>query len=139
MRTTVHSKLPTFVVLMLCISSAVTGADTAAVTGESVYWARPVVNKQLSIDEAVRIALKESPVVHGAVAEVSAAGARLRAAKADRLPMVSANGFASDGNTSSIVTSLAVVGPAMTTGIPSGRFSDTNVMQMLPVFPGGRL
>ena len=139
MRTTVHSILLTFVILMRCISSAVTGADTADATEESVYGARPVVNKQLSMDEAVKIALKESPVVHGAVAEVSAACARLRAAKADRLPMVSANGFASDGNTSSIVASPAVVGPAMTTGIPSGRFSDANVMLMLPVFTGGRL
>jgi outer membrane protein len=106
---------------------------------EKLLASRPRIDKALSLDEAVEIALRESPVIRGAQAEVQIAEAQLRAARAERRPQLSLNGFLSDGNQNTIVESASGVMPSMTMALPPNRFADLNVMGMLPLYTGGRL
>lgn len=100
---------------------------------------RPVVNGPLTREEAVRIALLESPVVRGAVAEVEAAAARVAAARAERRPMVSANAFLTGGSNGGIYGSpTAGVAPVLM-AVPRDAFADLNLTVMLPLLEGGRL
>jgi outer membrane protein len=98
-----------------------------------------MVNQPLTVEQAVGIALRESPVVRGAVEEVEAAAGRLAAARAERRPWISANGFASVGNNMNIVASPAPTQPQMLMGLPEGPFVDANLMVMFPLFTSGRL
>lgn len=99
----------------------------------------PLVNQKLSLDEATGIALKQSPVVRGASAEVDAAAGELNAARAARRPIVSANGFLAGGHDSSIVAGPEPVQPQMIMGLPGGEFADGNLMLMFPLYTSGRL
>lgn len=118
---------------------AVLSKPTAPVAGEleQLLAARPLLNTTLTREEAVAIALRESPVLRGAVAEVEAAEARLSQARAERRPMVSLNGFLSGGNISNHIESP--VRPGMIMGLPSGGYADLNIMATYPLYTGGRL
>ncbi len=100
---------------------------------------RPVVNQRLTLDEAVAIARRESPVVRGAVAEVEAAVAQLAAARAETRPMVSANTFVSGGSIANIVESPQLPVARMIMGLPRGAYADQNLMVMFPLYTAGRL
>ena len=115
--------------------------ETAAAAGtlERLIAGRPVVNGALSVDQAVGIALRESPVVRGAAEEVEAAAGRLAAARAERRPWLSANAFASGGNNMNIVAGPLPTQPQMLMGLPEGPFFDANLMLMYPLYTGGRL
>jgi outer membrane protein TolC len=106
---------------------------------ERILAARPVINQPLTLDQAVTIALRESPVVRGAVAEVEAAEGRLSAARAETRPWVSANAFLSGGSNASIVSTPPVSQPQMIMGLPRGAFADANLMLMFPLITSGRL
>ncbi len=100
---------------------------------------RPALDQALSLDQAVQIALRESPVVRGAREEVEAAIGRLNAARAETRPWLSVNGFASGGSESNIVAGPAASQPQMIMGLPRGGFVDGNLMLMYPLYTGGRL
>jgi outer membrane protein TolC len=106
---------------------------------EKLLASRPVVNGPLTMDQAVETALRESPVVRGAVEEVEAAAGWLAAARAERRPWVSANLFASGGNNTNIVAGPAPTQPQMIMGLPKGGFFEANLMAMVPLFTSGRL
>lgn len=106
---------------------------------EKLLAGRPVVNGPLSLEQAVSTAVRESPVIRGAVEEVEAAAGRLEAARAERRPWVSANLFASGGNNANIVAGPAPTQPQMLMNLPSGSFADANLMVMFPLFTSGRL
>lgn len=106
---------------------------------EKLLAARPVVSQKLTIDQAVEIALKESPVVRGAQEEVQAAIGRVNVARAETRPWLSANGFASGGSESNIASSASATQPQMIMGLPRGAFADGNLMLMYPLYTGGRL
>lgn len=101
--------------------------------------ARLVLNQALTVDGAVLIALRESPVVRGAQAELDAAQARLGGARAERRPMLSANTFLSGGSMANIVESPPLPVARMIMGLPRGGFVDQNLMLMYPLSTGGRL
>ncbi|HZT42459.1 MAG TPA: TolC family protein [Chthonomonadaceae bacterium] len=101
--------------------------------------ARPVLNQGLTLDQAVAIALKESPVVRGAAEEVQAAIGRVNAARAETRPWLSANTFLSGGSNSNIVASPSATQPQMLMALPRDAFFDQNLMLMFPLYTGGRL
>jgi outer membrane protein TolC len=98
-----------------------------------------MVDKTLTVDQAVGIALRESPVVRGAVAEVEAALGRLNAARAETRPWLSANTFLSGGSNANVLVSPPAAQPQMTMALPRGAFFDQNLMLMVPLYTGGRL
>jgi len=106
---------------------------------DPVLSTRPRADERLTLEQAVALALRESPVVRGADLEVEAAVGRVQAARAERRPWVSVNTFAAGGSAANIVTSPAAVQPQMTMGLPGGAFFDQNVSVMYPLFTGGRL
>ncbi len=89
--------------------------------------------------QAVEIALRDSPVLRGAVAELKAAEARLQMARSERRWQLSVNTFASTGTQGSVLASPPTVVPAATMLLPRRSFVDFNSTLMLPLFTGGRL
>ena len=106
---------------------------------ERLLATRPRVDQDLSADQAVEIAWRESPVLRGAVQEVEAAAGRLAAARAEKRPWVSVNTFLGAGSAANIVGGPDPVQPRMFMGLPGGRFVDQNVSLMVPVYTGGRI
>lgn len=100
---------------------------------------RPIVNQALTLDQAVAIAQRESPIVRGAVEEVQAAIERLRAAQAETRPWLSVNTFLSGGSNAGIARTSPVSQPEMIMGLPRSAFFDQNLMLMYPLYTGGRL
>ncbi|MEZ8216772.1 outer membrane protein [Candidatus Fervidibacteria bacterium JGI MDM2 SSWTFF-3-K9] len=100
---------------------------------------RPKIRQALSLKEAVEIALRESPVLRGAVAELKATEARLKMARSEKRWQISVNTFASVGTESGIFASPPIVMPSATMLLPRRTFLDANAMLMLPIFTGGRL
>lgn len=106
---------------------------------EHLLTARPVFNVKLTISQAVAIALRESPVVRGAVAEVEGAKGELNLAQAERKPWLSANTFLSGGSIPNIIESPTIVQPSMIMNLPRGAYFDQNLMAMYPLYTSGRL
>ncbi len=103
------------------------------------FSTRPKIRQALSLKEAVEIALRESPVLRGAVAELRAAEARWRMVQSEKRWQISVNTFASTGTESAILASPPTVMPSATMLLPRRTFLDANAMLMLPIFTGGRL
>ncbi|HXI18815.1 MAG TPA: TolC family protein, partial [Chloroflexota bacterium] len=106
---------------------------------EDILAERPVVNRVVTPEEAVSIALRESPVLRGAAEEVEVALGRLNAARAERRPVVSANTFLSGGSIANIVESPEIPIARMIMNLPQGGYFDQNLMLMVPVYTAGRL
>jgi outer membrane protein TolC len=138
----VRSVVRHFLVLSL-VSSAITLALPAPLLAQSgqpsTLPERLTIDRTLTVDQAVEIALLESPVVRGAVEDVVASVARVRAAEAETRPWLSANAFASGGSENSIVAGPAAAQPQMIMGLARGAFADGNLMLMYPLATGGRL
>jgi outer membrane protein TolC len=112
---------------------------TASTAQVDPFSTRPKIRQPLSLREAVEIALRESPILRGAVAELKAAEARLRMARSEKRWQLSVNAFASTGTESAILASPPTVMPSATMLLPRRTFFDANAMLMLPIFTGGRL
>ena len=106
-------------------------------------WAQtapaPSAPQSLGVEDAVSIALRQSPLLAEASADVDAAQARLNAARADTRPNLSANSFISGGSLSNITQSPNAPMPGMIMNLPRGTYADQNLMLMVPVFTSGRL
>jgi len=112
---------------------------TASTAQVDILSTRPKIRQTLTLKEAVEIALRESPILRGAVAELRAAEARWRMAQSEKRWQLSVNAFASVGTESAILTSPPTVMPSATMLLPRRRFFDANTMLMFPIFTGGRL
>ena len=131
-------RLAGFVVIFLTVS--VSGrAEAQENRLEALLAARPTINKTLTVDEAVAIAVKESPVVRGAASQVEAAEGGVGAARAQTCPLVSVNTFASGGSNANIVASPGLIQPQMIQTLPRDAFIDQNISVMYPLYTGGRL
>jgi outer membrane protein TolC len=125
--------------LSVLLFAAGARAQTPPVSGEleRVLASRPLLNETLTVERAVEIALRESPVVRGASAEVEAATARIAQARAAQRPALSLNGFlARSSGPSSVATSVE---PSMTMDLPQDNFAALGVTAMFPLYTGGRL
>jgi outer membrane protein TolC len=100
---------------------------------------RATISGKLTLERAVEIALRESPVVRGAAEEVNVAIEELQAARAAGRPTVSATAFLSTGSNASITATPSPVMPQATMALPQGSFFDQNVSLMVPLYTGGRL
>jgi len=120
------------VLLVACLTSV-------ASTQVELLSTRPKIEGKLSLSQAVEIALRESPILRGAVAELRAAEARLQMARSEKRWQLSLNTFASTGTQSNILTSPTTVMPSATMLLPSRSFVDFNAMFMFPLFTGKRL
>lgn len=113
--------------------------STFAMAQVDLLSTRPKIRQALSLREAVEIALRESPVLRGSVAELRAAEARVQMARAEKRWQLSVNTFASTGTEGGILSSPSAVMPAATTLLPRRSFFDANAMLMFPLWTGGRL
>ncbi|MCC6484269.1 MAG: TolC family protein [Armatimonadetes bacterium] len=121
---------------MLALS---TGCSLSAQTDLPAKEIRPLLNGPVTLSEAVETALQMSPLVRGSAADVEAAQARLRAARAQTRPWASITALSSGGSMGSIVSTPMSVQPSMAMSVPDGRFSAGNLMVMYPLLTGGRL
>lgn len=138
MATVVMESTPTVHPTPVVVEEAVTFPEITSRL-EPILESRPRVDGVLTLERAVEIALRESPVIRGAAAEVEAAEGRLNAARAERKPWVSANTFLSGGTLPNIIESPQTVQPSAIVGLPRGAFIDQNLMVMYPLFTSGRL
>ncbi len=113
----------------------------APVTGEleQLLAARPVINQTLTSEEAVTIALRESPVVRGASQEVEIAQARIDAARAEERPAAVLSGFLTGGDSPSNVLPPIIGVPRQVVRVPQGGFLGAKLTAILPLYTGGRL
>jgi len=131
--------------LLMLVAAPLQGTAAAPIAGgrpislTEALASRPRLEQDLSVEQAVRIALRESPVIRGAVQEVEAAAGRVAAARAEQRPWASVNTFLGGGSAANLVTSPDPVQPRMTMGLPGDRFVDQNVSLMVPIYTGGRL
>jgi OMF family outer membrane factor len=112
---------------------------TAPTAQVDPFSTRPKIRQPLSLREAIEIALRESPILRGAVTELKAAEARLQMARSEKRWQLSVNAFASTGTESAILASPPTVMPSATMLLPRRTFFDANAMLMFPIFTSGRL
>ncbi|MCC6730916.1 MAG: TolC family protein [Chthonomonadales bacterium] len=93
----------------------------------------------LSVRQAVEIALRENPAMLAARADAAEAAAGTRSARAMTLPQVSANGYLTSGDMSSMVDSAPDVTPPSARMVPPGGVAIANLTLMAPLYTGGRL
>ena len=93
----------------------------------------PQLSKQVSLADAIRIAKQNNPALSAARMDAEGAKAGARAAHAMQLPQVSANGFATTGNNTNVMSSSPNVMPPQWMLIPTGNFVDGNLSLMVPV------
>lgn len=95
--------------------------------------------KQITLKEAITLASQSSPSVLAAKAEAAAAKEAVKMRRAALFPQLSANGFAVDSKTGTILQS----GPGRMTSsvsqLPMGQTWMGSIMLMLPLFTGGVL
>jgi len=124
---------------LLAVASLLGLWTTCASAPSDPFALRPKLAQPLSLQEAVEIALRESPVLRGAVAELQAAEERWKMAQAEKQWQFALSAFATTGTRSGIVSSPAAVMPSATMALPSRSLGTISGMVMLPLFTGGRL
>lgn len=112
----------------------------ASVSAEEVdKTGQPVVSQVVSINDAVGIALTNSPTLEARRAAVAAAAARVGMAKSMTRPQASASTFATSSNMPMILPGFEGVRPQNFTLTPNEARLDQNVMAMYPLYTGGAL
>ncbi|MEP6756280.1 MAG: TolC family protein [Chthonomonadales bacterium] len=93
----------------------------------------------MSILRAVQTGLRESLLGQAALADVRAAEADTRVARSAIQPQVSANTYATYGNTANILGSSPGVTPGNLMSVFRNGYADQNLTAMVPLYTGGRL
>lgn len=100
----------------------------------------PAAPAPLSVQDAVQMALKNSPVIRGARAEIDMAQAQVSGAKAGFHPSLSATSFATTGSESGAIFGTPPgVAAQNLYAVPRGLFANQNLTLMWPLATGGRL
>jgi len=90
--------------------------------------------KRISLDEAIRIAEQNNPMIGVSKADLEVARSGAKAAKAGVLPQLSANGFATGGNNPGIIGASPMSAQPTWMLFPTGGFLDGNLALMIPIF-----
>lgn len=123
----------------LLLLLALAASSSPAAPADPLEASRPTLNQALTLQDAVNIALKESPVVRGAQEEVNAAIARVGVAKAGPRPALSATTTLSGGGMPGIYLTPSPVMPRSVIAAPAGSFANQSLAVELPLYTGGRL
>ena len=97
------------------------------------------IDKVISLDDAIKIALSNNPELLIKKSEVKKAGSEVREISAMRLPSISSTYYWSAGNSSNILSSPQGISPQSSMVVPRKNFNDLNVTMMLPIYTGGTL
>jgi outer membrane protein TolC len=109
-------------------------------TGLSLAIVASTANAQdLSLQEAVATALRNNPSLQAMEAEIRASAANVSLARSRKGLALSANGFATAGNTGPIYNSPPKTDPPAYMLVPSGTSLIGNLTLMLPLYTGGTL
>jgi len=102
---------------------------------------RPKLSGDLSIEDAVKAALRHSPTVMAAEAEHQGALAQVRGARSMTRPQMSASALAARASADMPMplTSAPSVMPSTILSMPDRGSAGTAVMLMVPLYTGGRL
>jgi len=98
-----------------------------------------VISGPLSVEEAVKVALTESPMLRQAQEEVARAKAQIGSARALTRFRLSTTLYGATGNMDNILTTSPGVEPADLLAMPRRPFGDFNLMAMYPLYTGGKL
>ena len=116
--------------------SAILIAGSGGVRAQQPAQPQPVA---LSIDESVKMAIENNPMLATARNEADAARARAGMVRAQRRPSLSATSFLTEGDMPGILSGPQSVMPNAYTSYMADRYFDQNVMLMLPLDVTGRL
>ena len=131
---------PYFFILLLAATAPLQAQpENAPVDLERLILARPLLTQALTGEEAVVIALRESPIARGAIAEVEVAEAQLDQARAGRKPAVALYGFLAGGSIPNNIVAPQTVRPQVVRRVASGGYADAKVAAMFPLYTGDRL
>jgi outer membrane protein TolC len=107
-----------------------------ATTGDAIPAG---ITASLTLNDAIKTALANSPAVSGPAADVDAANAATRSADAMKRPSISGTLYGTTGDSTNIVTSSPGVSPQNIMSVPQKPFGDANMTLMVPLSTGGRL
>ncbi|MFA6451242.1 MAG: TolC family protein [bacterium] len=93
----------------------------------------------LSIDDAVRFALENNPMLAASQGDADAAAARTSMAASQRKPSLSTTSFLADGDMPGILNGPSSVMPAATNSYMAKRYYNQNLMLMFPLDVSQRL
>jgi outer membrane protein TolC len=99
----------------------------------------PVLTGNLTITDAVNTALRYSPTLQASQSQVSAASARVGAAKSMTRLQLSTTTFATKGSMPMILAGPPNVQPQNLIQVPGDERIGQNLMLMYPLYTGGRL
>lgn len=92
---------------------------------------------RISLEQALQIARRNSPVLDEARSDIRAASADVSAARSKGLPRLSANGFAASSDYGQIFDSSPSVEPMDYLAFGAGSLLDANLMLTAPLYTGG--
>ncbi len=109
------------------------------VLGQEVLSQRPRIQGALTVEQAVALALKHSPLIRAADASWLSARERVRATAAETKLRLAVSWFAGAGAGAPVFPSAEPVIPQSFVTAPGKAFSDLIVAAMYPLHTGGRL
>jgi outer membrane protein, multidrug efflux system len=112
---------------------------TASIACAQTAVELPVINGQLSLSQAVDIALKYSPTIAGRRALSDAASARFSSTKSMKQVTTILSGTLDSSNMQMIMPGVEGLGPSSGTIVPDRARAGLTVMAMYPLTTGGRL
>ncbi|MHB1462455.1 MAG: TolC family protein [Armatimonadota bacterium] len=132
-------KTVAFALIGMALSLALPGlaAEPAAIS-QSDTIGQPIVNQSVSVDEAVGIALKNSPTIASRKALLDVAASKVGMAKAMTRLQISTTTFANAGDMPMVFRGPENVQPQSSTITSDKVRLNQSVMAMYPIYTGGR-